>query len=243
MVGACFGLGFILGPAFGGLLGNYGLRVPFVAAAILTIGNWLYGYFVLPESHQVENRRPFHWSRVNPLGSLQILRRHPAIIGLVAVISLERLAHASLPSTWVLYTTYRFGWDEKQNGLSLALVGLMFAFVQGGLTGRVVKRVGEYKAIVFGLTIGSIAFMFYGLSPFGWMLLATIVFSSLGGVAGPSLQALVSRNVSATEQGAVQGALTSINGIASILGPLLFTACLRISPAIKHPSNCPAPLS
>jgi MFS transporter, DHA1 family, tetracycline resistance protein len=223
MVGACFGLGFIIGPAVGGFLGDYGLRVPFIGAAILTTLNWLYGLFVLPESHAIENRRAFRMNRINPFRSLEVLTRFPVVRSLVAIIALDRLAHAALPSTWVLYTTYRFGWGEKENGLSLALVGLMFAIVQGGLTGRVVKRIGESRAIIFGLSIAAVAYLSYGFASYGWIILLTIVFASLGGVAGPSLQGLVSRSVPADEQGAVQGALTSINGIAAILGPLLAT--------------------
>lgn len=224
MIGACFGVGFILGPALGGLLGGYGLRVPFMAAAILNLLNALYGFFVLPESHAQENRRPFSWRRANPLAALGALARHPLVLGLTATIALERLAHDALPATWVLYTTYRFNWTEMDNGLSLALVGLMYAIVAGGLTGPLVKRLGERRALILGLLIGSLSFLVYGLATQGWMMYVMIVLGSIGGIATPAIQALITKMVSATEQGAVQGALASIQSIAAILGPLMATS-------------------
>jgi DHA1 family tetracycline resistance protein-like MFS transporter len=223
LVGACFGVGFILGPALGGLLGAYGLRVPFMAAAGLNLLNALYGFFVLPESLPKENRRPFAWTRANPLASLQGLKRYPVVLGLTATIALERIAHDSLPSTWVLYTTYRFNWSELNNGLSLALVGLMYAIVSAGLSGTLVKKLGERRAIVFGLMVGSTAFLVYGLATRGWILYAMIVVSSLGGIGMPALQSLITKLVSATEQGAVQGVISSIHAIAAIIGPLMAT--------------------
>jgi DHA1 family tetracycline resistance protein-like MFS transporter len=223
LVGACFGVGFILGPALGGLLGAYGLRVPFMAAAGLNLLNALYGFFVLPESLPKENRRSFDWRRANPLASLQGLKRYPVVLGLTATIALERIAHDSLPSTWVLYTTYRFNWSELNNGLSLALVGLMYAIVSAGLSGTLVKKLGERRAIVLGLMVGSSAFLVYGLATRGWMLYAMIVVSSLGGIGMPALQSLITKLVSATEQGAVQGVISSIHAIAAIIGPLMAT--------------------
>jgi DHA1 family tetracycline resistance protein-like MFS transporter len=223
MIGACFGVGFIVGPALGGVLGGYGLRVPFMASAALILCNALYGFFVLPESHPKAHRRPFDWSRANALASLSGLGRYPVVLGLTATIALERLAHDSLPSTWVLYTTYRFNWTEFDNGMSLALVGIMYAIVSGGLTGTIVGKLGERKAIVIGLTIGSAAFLTYGLATAGWMLYAAIVMGSIGGIAVPATQSLITKRVPVTEQGAVQGVLSSIQSIAAILGPLMAT--------------------
>ncbi|MEP7343029.1 MAG: TCR/Tet family MFS transporter [Acidobacteriota bacterium] len=223
MIGACFGVGFILGPALGGLLGSYGLRVPFMAAAGLNLLNALYGFFVLPESHAKENRRPFNWRRANPLASLQGLTRYPVVLGLTGIIALERIAHDSLPSTWVLYTTYRFHWTELDNGLSLALVGIMFAIVSAGLTGTMVKKLGERKAIIFGLMVSSMSFLVYGLATKGWMLYAMIVLGSIGGIGGAAIQSLITKMVSATEQGAVQGVISSIQAVAAIIGPLMAT--------------------
>jgi MFS transporter, DHA1 family, tetracycline resistance protein len=223
LMGACFGVGFIVGPALGGLLAGFGLRAPFLAAAILTLANWLYGCLILPESHAKENRRPFDWRLANPLGSLGALARYPVVLGLAATITLDRLAHNSLPSTWVLYTTYRFNWTEFDNGMSLALVGIMFGIVSGGLTGRVVKLWGERRALITGLLIGSLSYLGYGLAPRGWMMYALIVVASVGAITGPAIQALITKRVSATEQGAVQGALSSIQSIAAVLGPLMAT--------------------
>lgn len=223
MIGACFGVGFIIGPALGGLLGTYGLRLPFIVAACLNLLNWLYGFFVLPESLSPENRRPFNFKRANPFASLSQLGKYPVVLGLTATIALERLAHDTLPATWVLYTTYRFNWTERDNGLSLALVGIVYALVQGGLTGRIVARIGERKAIIFGLLIGSLTFLAYGLSTQSWMLYVAIIFGSIGGIAGPAMQSIITKMVSASEQGAVQGIIASIQSMVAILGPLMAT--------------------
>ncbi len=213
IIGACFGIGFILGPVIGGLLGHWDLRAPFMAAAVLTLCNALYGYFVLPESHPKERRRRFEWARANPLSALGVLGKYPAVLGLTVVMAFDRLAHDALPGTWVLYATYRFQWTELDIGLSLALVGIVFAVVQGGLTGRIVGMWGERKSLFVGLTIVSATYMMYGLATQGWMIYAIIVISGLGGIAGPSLQALITQNVPADEQGGVQGALMSVQAV------------------------------
>lgn len=239
MIGACFGVGFIIGPALGGLLGAYGLRMPFLVAAGLNLLNWLYGFFVLPESLAKENRRDFNWKRANPFSSLGQLGKYPVVLGLTATIVLERLAHDTLPSTWVLYTTYRFKWTEFDNGLSLALVGIVYAIVQGGLTGRIVGALGERKAIIFGLMIGSLTFLAYGLSTQSWMLYAAIVFGSLGGVAGPAIQSTITKMVSANEQGAVQGIIASIQSVVAILGPLMATNLFGYFTSSSAPVHLP----
>ncbi|MEO6724322.1 MAG: TCR/Tet family MFS transporter [Blastocatellia bacterium] len=239
MIGACFGVGFILGPALGGLLGGYGLRVPFIAAAGLNLLNALYGFFVLPESHAKDNRRPFNWTRANPLATLQGLTRYPVVLGLTGIIALERIAHDSLPSTWVLYTTYRFNWTPLDNGLSLALVGIMFAIVSAGLTGPIVKKLGERKAIIFGLMIGSISFLVYGLATKGWMMYAMIVLGSIGGIGGAAIQSLITKMVSASEQGAVQGVISSIQAVAAIIGPLMATNLFAYFTSSAAPVHLP----
>ncbi|MFN0120507.1 MAG: TCR/Tet family MFS transporter [Blastocatellia bacterium] len=239
LAGACFGIGFIFGPALGGLLATYGSRVPFMVTAGLALLNALYGFFILPESLPRELRRPFHFQRANPLASLRGLGRFPVIPGLVAIIALERIAHDTLPSTWVLYTTYRFQWTERDNGLSLALVGIMFALVSGGLTGRIVKKLGERRAIILGLTIGCLDFLLYGLATAGWMLLAGIVAGSIGGIAVPAIQSLISRMTPATEQGAVQGAISSIQSMATIIGPLLGTYLFGLFTSEAAPLHLP----
>src|SRR3989449_2975440 len=163
LIGAAFGLGFILGPALGGLLGNVGLRVPFMVAGGLTLLNWLYGWLVLPESLTRENRRAFSWTRSNPVGSLLDLRRHPMAFGLAGTYFLIYLAHQVLPNTWVLYTSYRYHWTVGQTGLSLAIVGLMAAIVQGGLTRVIVKKLGEEKTAILGLAVSTLSYVGYGL--------------------------------------------------------------------------------
>ncbi len=239
MLGACFGVGFIIGPALGGLLGQYGFRLPFIVAACLNLLNWLYGFFVLPESHAKENRRPFDWKQANPLAALSQLGKYPVVLGLTATIALERLAHDTLPATWVLYTTYRFNWTERDNGLSLALVGIMFALVSAMLTGRIVGWLGERRAIIYGLMIGAITFVIYGLSTRGWMLYVGIIFGSIGGVAGPAIQTLITKMVSATEQGAVQGIIASIHSVVAILGPLMASNLFGYFTSASAPMKLP----
>ena len=223
LIGAAFGLGFIAGPALGGVLGDVGLRVPFLVAGGLTLLNWLYGVFVLPESLAPENRRAFSWARSNPVGAVLDLRRHPVVFGLTGTFFILNLAHQTLPATWVLYTKHRFDWTVGQTGYSLALVGLTAALVQGGLTRVLVPRLGERKAATLGLAINVVSFAGYGLATEGWMMYALIVVGSLGGITGPAVQGLISRSVGADEQGGVQGALTSLASMAGILGPPLST--------------------
>ena len=218
LIGGAFGLGFILGPALGGLLGNVGLRVPFIVAGGLTLINWLYGWLVLPESLAPSNRRAFSWSRSNPVGALLALRRYPMAFGLAGSYFLIYLAHQALPSTWVLYTSYRYHWTVGQTGLSLAIVGLMAAIVQGGLTRFIVERFGEQRTALLGLSVSAAAYVGYGLATEGWMAYAILVFGSLGGVTGPAVQGIISRGVGPDEQGGVQGSLTSLASVAGIIG-------------------------
>jgi len=239
LIGAAFGLGFIVGPVMGGWLGDFGLRVPFMVAGGLTLLNWLYGLLVLPESLGRENRRSFSWARSNPVGSLLDLRRHPVALGLAGTYFLINVAHQSLPGTWVLYTDYRFHWTAAQTGFSLTVVGIMAAIVQGGLTRIVVQRIGERKAAVLGLVIGTIAFTVYGLATKGWMIYAMIIAGSIGGVMGPSIQGLISRSVGANEQGGVQGSLTSLASIAGIIGPPIATGLFGYFISSKAPVYLP----
>jgi MFS transporter, DHA1 family, tetracycline resistance protein len=239
LIGACFGVGFILGPALGGLLGNYGLRMPFIAAAILNLCNWLYGFFVLPESLPQKNRRPFSLANANAFAALKALNRYPVVLGLTAVIALERLAHDSLPATWVLYTTYRFKWTPFDNGLSLALVGVTFAAISAGLTGKLVGWLGERKAIIYALSVGAVTFLCYGLAPKGWMMYAAIVLGSIGGIAVPAIQSLITKMTPATEQGAVQGVISSIQSLAAIVGPLMATNLFAYFTSSNAPAHLP----
>jgi DHA1 family tetracycline resistance protein-like MFS transporter len=239
LIGAAFGIGFIFGPALGGWLGDYGLRVPFLAAGILTLVNGLYGLFVLPESLKPENRRSFSLSRSNPIGALLGLRRHRLVLGLSVSYFISSLAHQVYPSICVLYTGYRYGWDTKQTGLSLALVGLMAAIVQGGLARKLIPKWGERRSAIVGFAIMAIALTGYGLAPEGWIVYPLIVFGSLSGLAVPAIQGMISRTVGDNEQGGIQGSLTSLQSVAGALGPLLATAVFGFFISEKAPALVP----
>lgn len=224
MIGAAFGLGFIAGPAVGGLLGSYGLQVPFLVAAGITLLNWLYGAFVLPESLAPENRRPFHWSSAHPLKALVALRRWPLVAGLAGSHFLIMIGGNIYQCLWVLYTGSRYGWNSKQVGWSLALVGVMAAIVQGGLAGRILKIIGERRGVYVGLLAMTVAMACYGAATEGWMVYWIILIGSLAGIGSPATQSIISQAVPADEQGAVQGALNSITSISGIIAPLLWTS-------------------
>jgi DHA1 family tetracycline resistance protein-like MFS transporter len=223
MLGAAFGLGFVVGPALGGLLGHYSLRAPFWAAAFLSLVNFMYGFFVLRESLPPERRAKSAWHMANPLGSLTLLRSHPELAGLSIVMVLYYLAHQSLPNVFVLYTEFRYGWNERSVGLCLAAVGVCAAIVSGALVGPYVKRFGERWSLASGLLFGAIGFAVFGLAPRGWAFVAGVPFIALWGVAGPAAQSLMSRCVDHTAQGKLQGAVNSLDAFTGMAGPLLFT--------------------
>ncbi len=225
-VGIAFGLGFIFGPVLGGVLGGVNVHLPFFVAAGLVFVNLLYGIFVLPESLKPENRSKFSWAKANPVSSLLNLRKYPLVFGLAGAFLFLVLAQGGLQNVWVLYTSYRFGWGELANGLSLGLVGVTAAIVQGGLVGPIIKRLGERGAIVMGLSVSVVSFFFYGLASQGWMLLSVIVLGAVAGVAQPAIQGLVAGSVQPNEQGAVQGALTSLFSLTSVFAPLIFVTGL-----------------
>ena len=238
-VGVAFGLGFIFGPALGGLLGDIGLRVPFFASAGVVLINALYGALVLPESLPPEKRRPFSWRRANPFGALLALRAYPLVAGLAFAFLFFSLAQRGLETVFVLYTDYRYGWGPRENGLALALVGVMAAVVQGGLVRPLVARLGERRTVLLGLSISTLGFVGYGLASQGWMLLAVIAVASLGAVAGPAIQGLVAGTVPSSEQGTVQGTLTSLLSLTSVAAPLvsggLFAAFSGVSGVAELP--------
>ena len=205
------------------MLGQHDLRLPFLVAAGVTLVNWVYGLLVLPESLAPENRRAFDWGSLNPFRSLVSLRRWPVVFGLAGSQFLMMLAHNIYPSLWVLYTGHRYGWDSGKVGISLCLVGLTSAIVQGGLAGRILKKIGERRGVVLGLTTMGCGMLGYGLAPEGWMIYVIIVLAAVGGVGGPAEQALISKAVPADQQGAVQGALNSLASVAGVLAPLLWT--------------------
>ncbi len=223
VVGAAFGFGFIIGPALGGILGTFGPRVPFMAAGVLTLVNWLYGYFVLPESRALENRRAFAWRRANPLASLGALGRYPMVLNLAATLVCANLAGLGLQSVWVLYTTYRFDWSIWEQGLSLALVGVIAIVVQGWLMGLLLSRFGERRILLISLVCSLLGQALYGLATEGWMMYAILIGTALSFLAQPAAQGLISNAVKPNEQGAVQGALTSLASLTAIVGPIVAT--------------------
>ncbi|MDX1568299.1 MAG: TCR/Tet family MFS transporter [Longimicrobiales bacterium] len=222
-LGAAFGVGFVVGPALGGLLGDIALRLPFWVAGVLSLVGAAYGYFVLPESLPEEKRAPFSLRRANPLGALGLLASRGGLLALAAIAFLYRIAHDALPSLFVLYTDYRYGWTERDVGLALALVGVGSMIVQAGLVGRVVSALGERRTMLTGLAFGIVSFLVYGLAPTGGVFLSGILFGSLYGLMFPALQGRMTRRVAADEQGRLQGAITSLMGVAGVVAPLLFT--------------------
>jgi MFS transporter, DHA1 family, tetracycline resistance protein len=223
MLGAAFGLGFVLGPAVGGILGDTDPRLPFWVAAGFTLLNAAYGLFVLPESLSVQRRQPFSLRRANPVGSLKLLRSHPKLLGLAGVAALSALAHESLPSTFVLYAGYRYAWTDRTVGLTLAAMGICSMIVQAGLIQPIVSRVGDRMALLIGLMFGMAGFAAYGLATTGAQVWPGLPLIALWGIYGAASQGLMSRLVGTSEQGQLQGAINSVRGITGMIGPGLFT--------------------
>lgn len=223
MIGAAFGLGFIIGPLLGGLLGELGPRVPFIVAACLALMNWLYGYFVLPESLDKEHRRPFEWKRANPLGSLLQLRKYPAVGGLIGSFVLIYLAAHAVQSNWSFFNIERFKWTPKMIGISLGVIGVLVAAVQGGLVRVVNPRLGNERSVYIGLGLYALGLLLFAFASQSWMMFVFLIPYCLGGIAGPALQSIISGHVPPNEQGELQGALTSLMSATSIVGPLMMT--------------------
>ena len=219
MIGAAFGLGFIIGPALGGLLAGWGIRAPFYAAAGLCLLNALYGYFILPESLSRDNRRPFAWKRANPFGSLQFLKKFPAIGGLAMCFFLIYFAAQAVQANWNFFTIYRFKWSEKMVGISLAVVGLLVGAVQGGLTRVINPKLGNEKSIYLGLLLYTGGLTLFAFASQGWMMFLFLVPYCLGGIAGPALQSTLAGHVPSSHQGELQGTLTSLMSLTTIIGP------------------------
>ena len=223
MIGAAFGLGFVIGPVIGGLLGQYGSRVPFVAAGVLCLLNFLYGYFVLPESLKIENRREFDWKRANPIGSFKSLKRYPELVKLVLILFLVYVASKAVEGNWSFFTMYKFGWDEKMVGISLGVVGILVSIVQGGLVRFINPKLGNKKSVYVGLGLYTLGMFLFAFASQSWMMFAILVPYCMGGIAGPAIQAMVSADVKPNEQGEISGTLTSIMSVAAIIGPPLMT--------------------
>jgi DHA1 family tetracycline resistance protein-like MFS transporter len=223
MLGAAFGLGFVVGPALGGVLGHVDPRLPFWVAAALSLTNALYGLLVLPESLPPERRSAFSWRRANPLGALRLLRSHHELWGLAWVTFLSNLAHVALPSVAVLYMGYRYGWDSVRTGFLLMGVGICSIIVQGVLVGRFVRMIGERRTMLVGMACGIVGFIMQALAGSGAGYVAGVMVMSLWGLLGPAIQGVMTRLVSPSEQGQLQGANSSVLGISSLIGPILFT--------------------
>ncbi|AZA84309.1 tetracycline resistance MFS efflux pump [Chryseobacterium lactis] len=223
LIGAAFGLGFIIGPVIGGLLGHYGARVPFYFAAILCMVNFLYGLFILPESLGKDKRRSFSWKRANPIGTVNFLRKQSKISNLVIALILVYVALHAVQSNWHFFTMYKFNWTERTVGLSLGLLGLLLGLVQGILIRWTTPKLGEHKSVYFGLLFYALGLMLFAFTNQGWMMFVFLVPYSLGGICGPALQSIISKNVPANEQGELQGALSSLVSATSIFGPPMMT--------------------
>lgn len=236
---AAFGLGFVVGPALAALTGDIDPRLPFWIAAALCALNGCYGLFVLPELLPRERRALFSWRKANPVGAFALLRSQPQLLGLAAVKYLNDLARVVFPATFVLFAMHLYQWDTSEIGWTLALVGVSGAVVQAGLVGRIVKAIGEERALLFGLVLGVVGFVLYAVSSEPWMLLASIPIAAFWGIAGPAGQALMSRRVSASEQGRLQGALSALTGIAGMTGPTLFTSVFAYFIATGAPTHIP----
>ncbi len=244
LLGAAFGLGFIIGPAIGGGIAEWGkwmaehhpgveyfghsiehwaTRLPFFAAALMALLNWLYGYFILPESLKTENRRPFDWKRANPVGALIEMKKYPVVIGMMIPLGLIYISNYATQSVWTYYTMYKFGWGEGLVGLSLVVVGVSAAVVQGGLTRILIPKWGVNNSVFIGLAIALVGYAAYGMATQGWMMYAITAISSLGGICGPALQGISSNAVPPNAQGELRGAQTSLMSLCSIIGPLMMT--------------------
>jgi DHA1 family tetracycline resistance protein-like MFS transporter len=230
-IGAAFGIGFIVGPAVGGMLGSIDIRLPFYAAAALSLINAAYGVFVLPESLPRERRKAIEWRKANPFSSLAGLARLKGVGVLVVVIGLVTLAQFILHGTWVLYTEFRFGWGPRENGMSLFVVGLASAVMQGVLLGWLLKRIGERRLVIAGMVSGLVAFALYGLATAGWMMYAIIGANLLGFAVAPGLNALVSKAADPREQGLAMGSLSSLGSLMAVIAPMMGAPLLA---AVSH---------
>lgn len=234
LIGAAFGFGFITGPALGGLLGDIGLRLPFIVASLLSFANLVFGYFILPESLAPENRKDFSLARANPVGALGTIGRYPAIAGLLNVFVLAAFANKVAETTWVLFATYKFHWSAASVGLSLAMVGVVFVVGQGGLVRIVVPRLGERRAILLGLFVSAVVVVLKGSVPRGWMVYPAMGLALFGWtIAQPATMGVMSRTLPANEQGLLQGAIASVNSLTAVVGPPVWTSIFAyfVSPA------------
>jgi MFS transporter, DHA1 family, tetracycline resistance protein len=238
-IGSAWGIGFVVGPAIGGFLGDFGLRVPFWCAAALTLMNSLYGYFILPESLPESNRSRFSWSKANPMGSLRLLRSNKELLGLAGVLLIYQLAHQVFQNVFVLYATHRYEWSSKTVGASLMAVGILSVLMQAVVVRRTAARLGEWRMVLIALTAGSMGYLIYGLAPNGWIFWAGIPVFSLVGYFAPGIQGLMTRRVGPDRQGQLQGANSSLVGIAGMLGPVIFSSIFSLAISQAAPVQIP----
>ena len=228
LLGIAFGIGFILGPIIGGFLGEFGPRIPFYGAALISFLNFVAAYFLLPETLAAKDRRKFEWKRSNPLGALKQMRNHTGILWLGLVFFMLTLGHMSYPAVWAYVGSYRYGWSESDIGISLGIYGLCAAIVMGLVLPRIVSRFGEWRTAVIGLAFAALGFFGYASAWQGWLVYVVIVATCLEGVADPAMRSIASAKVPASEQGELQGAMTSLFSITNIIGPLIFTQIFAI---------------
>lgn len=239
MIGVAFGVGFILGPVIGGVLGKFGTRLPFYAAAGLTMLNWLYGFFILPESLPKESRRAFDWKRANPVGALLNLKRYPVLLSLTAAIVLLYVAAHAVQSNWSFYTIEKFKWNQDMVGYSLGVVGVLVAVVQGGLIRFINPMLGLKRSVYYGLLLQVIGFLLFAFASQSWMMFVFLIPYCLGGIGGPALQGIISRQVPGNEQGELQGTMTSLMSATSIFGPIMMTSIFAYYTAKDAPVYFP----
>lgn len=239
MIGAAFGGGFILGPVIGGFLGEFGERIPFMAAALLALINLIYGYFVLGESLADENRRPFDISRANPVGAMLQIKKYPVVLGLTFAYFLYMIGHASLPSTWTYYTIEKFSWSESQIGLSLGFAGVFMILVQAFLIRWAIPALGAYKAGIVGMVAMVVGFCGYAFSAEGWQMYPWLAVAAISGFVTPAFQAIMTSQIPANAQGELQGALSSVNSITAIIGPLFMTQVFAMFTGANAPIYFP----
>ena len=226
MIGAAFGIGFILGPVIGGLLGEFGTRIPFYASAVLAFLNAIYGLLVLPESLAPEKRREFSWKRANPLGNLQQLKRNKLIIGLAVAVFFLYVASHSVQAVWNFFTMYKFNWSESMVGYSLGLAGLLSGLVQGLLIRYIIPKIGEKRSVYIGIFFYALGLALFAFATQGWMMFAFLLPYCLGGISGPALQGIMSNQIPDNEQGELQGGITSLMSLSAIVGPPLMTGII-----------------
>ena len=239
MIGVAFGLGFIIGPVIGGVLGQFGSRIPFVASAVLALINFLYGYFILPESLTKENRRKFEWKRANPVGALLQLQKYPVVGGLIGSLLCIYIAAHAVQSTWTFFTIEQFHWTTAMVGISLGVVGALVAVVQGGLIRIIIPKIGQKRSVYLGLGLYCLGFLLFAFASKSWMMFAFLIPYCLGGIAGPALQGIISTQVPANEQGELQGGLTGLMSVTSIVGPPLMTNLFAYFTSTRAPVYFP----